>query len=137
MSSVLYSGSVPFLGISGLYGRPYTPLWFKISYKAGFDGKGQLADPDGSEEYPYPNSILDAVGLLSSMLPLDTAGDLIVGAGIASKSISFDGLSTSINTTSSATNAGYGARMISYRKRFENIMKSIKRDWRLPKFMVV
>jgi hypothetical protein len=97
--------------------RRYTPQWLKVTYSAGID----WTDDDEADEL-----LLGAVGLLASMLPLDTAGDLIVGAGIASKSISLDGLSQSINTTSSATNAGYGARILSYQRRLkEHVMPAL------------
>ena len=220
IGSIIFGGTAPFLGLAGLYGRPYTPLWFKIKYKAGFEVDlsgtvgvttgattitgtntyflNPLNDPDyvtnfgdnygggfmprvmpgnyvvlsgtvdGEEIFEtryvkrvksdtsivvnspftftgtgltvrlhmYPPAILNAVGLLAAMLPLDTAGDLIVGAGIASKSMSVDGLSTSINTTASSTNAGYGARMLSYKNRLKDLIKSIKRDYRAPNVMV-
>jgi hypothetical protein len=133
MTSVIFTGGTPFVGLIGFYGRPYTPLWWKIKYKAGFDGiKGVPG-----VEYPVPPSILDMVGLMASLLPLDTAGDLIVGAGIASKSISMDGLSTNINTTSSATNSGYGARALSYQKRLKVLIANVKRDWRLPQMLIM
>jgi len=210
IGSIIFGGTVPFLGLSGLYGRPYTPLWFKFTYTAGFESElegtvdvtvggttvtgtdtyfkkpfnspaykgGQYkggfyttvlpghyveindevkrvvkvksdtvfevdsafaATSTGNtvELYAYPPAILDAVGLLGAMLPLDTAGDLIVGAGIASKSFSVDGLSTSINTTASSTNAGYGARMLSYKNRLKDLLKSIRRDYRLPNMAIL
>ena len=52
-------------------------------------------------------------------LGLDRVGDLLGGAGIASQSISLDGLSQSFNTTSSSTSAGYGARLIQYEKEIK------------------
>ncbi len=67
-----------------------------------------------------PRDILQCLGWLASMLPLDTAGDLIAGAGIASFSVSLDGYSESVSTTSSATNAGYGARILSYQKQLKD-----------------
>jgi len=76
-----------------------------------------------------PLSILDAIGLVASILPLDTAGDLIAGAGIASKSLSLDSISQNINTTSSATNSGYGARALSYGKRLKTMMPQLKNRW--------
>jgi len=85
---------------------------------------------DVSGTHPTPPSILDAIGLLASILPLDTAGDLIAGAGIASKSISLDGISQTINTTSSATNSGYGARGLSYQKRLKTLIPSLQARWR-------
>ena len=126
IGSVLFGGQAPFVGLSGLLGRPYTPLWFKLTYKAGYDNL----------DYKVPYDILELIGLQAAQLPLDTAGDLIVGAGIASKSISMDGISTSINTTASSTNAGYGARMLSLRRRYDKLLKEVKRKYRIPNMMV-
>ena len=84
--------------------RRYTPGWMRITYKAGFGGDtpGQ-ADKSRNDAtnyvYPWDELLLRAIGITASLLLLDTAGDLIVGAGIASKSISIPGLSQSINTT--------------------------------------
>lgn len=78
----------------------------------------------------YPHSILDMVGLVAALLPLDTAGDLIIGAGISTLSISVDGISQSIGTTSGVENSGYGARMISYQKRLQSHMETSKRKYR-------
>ena len=116
------AGGQPTIVPGFLAGGTYIPLYLRFEYKAGFDGT----------TYPYPPEIIDLICLVASMLPLDTAGDLIAGAGIASKSIGMDGLSTSINTTSSSTNSGYGARMISYRKRAERLLHTIKRKYRVP-----
>ena len=73
-----------------------------------------------------PYDLRQAIGLMSAMLPMDTAGDLIAGAGIASISTSMDGLNSSINTTSSATNSGYGARMLSYSKRLKSMLPALR-----------
>lgn len=115
--------------LSGLTGAPmsmlmgggsrYVPGFHLFSYTAGY----------GSEEHPYPEELLTLVGLKGAMLILDTAGDLIAGAGVASKSMSMDGISESINTTSSATNAGYGARIIAYQKRYDALLRDIYRDY--------
>ena len=61
--------------------------------------------------YPIPAELLDLAGKYAAGYPLNTAGDLVAGAGIASKSTNIDGAGTSVGTTSSATNAGYGARI--------------------------
>ena len=117
---------VPYIGNINLL-RGYTPLWWEITYKAGYDGT----------TYPSPKDILECIGLMAAMLPLDTAGDLLLGAGIASQSVSLDGLSTSTGTTSSATNAGYGARVIQYGKRLDRTLKNIRRKYRAPNVMVI
>lgn len=122
-----WASGVPFVGTSGIVGRTYTPLWFEITYKAGYDGV----------TYSRPPEILDCIGLIAAMLPLDTAGDLLLGAGIASQSVSLDGLSTSTGTTSSATNAGYGARVIQYGKRLDRIIKKIRRKYSVPHVMIL
>jgi hypothetical protein len=70
--------------------------------------------------------IRDIIGMKAAMGPLNIAGDLIAGAGIASKSISLDGLSQSISTTSSATNAGYGSRIIQYTKQIDGMMEGMR-----------
>jgi hypothetical protein len=62
----------------------------------------------------------------ASMGALNIAGDLIAGAGIATKSLSMDGLSQSISTTASATNAGYGARILQYNKEIDERMKNLR-----------
>jgi hypothetical protein len=71
-----------------------------------------------------------AVALQAAMLPLDTAGDLIAGAGVAQKSTSMDGLSMSVSTTASATNHGLGAKMKNYKDRYKEIVTAIKRQYR-------
>lgn len=85
----------------------------------------------------YPADILDAVGIMASMLPLDTAGDLIIGAGISSLSVSVDGLSESIGTTSGIENSGYGARVIQYRKRLHALITSVRRRYHAIEMIVI
>lgn len=70
--------------------------------------------------------IIKAVSILASFLPLDIAGDLVAGAGIASKSISLDALSQQINTTSSATNAGYSARVKQYDRELAAAIQALR-----------
>jgi hypothetical protein len=120
-------GGQPIVVPGFLAGGQYLPLYLRFEYKAGFDGV----------TYPYPAEILDLISLYSCLLPLDTAGDLIAGAGISSKSISMDGLSTSLNTTSSATNSGYGSRIISYRKRADELLAQLQRKYRVPPLMAI
>lgn len=66
--------------------------------------------PDADDEYQTP--IRDTIGKLAAIHALDIAGDLLIGAGIASRSLSMDSLSESIDTTQSAMYAGYSARII-------------------------
>lgn len=73
-----------------------------------------------------PMDLINLTGKLASFGPLGIAGDLILGAGIANQSLSVDGLSQSIGSTSSATNAGYGARLVQYEREIKDTVKRIK-----------
>ncbi len=84
--------------------QDFIPQVFRATYTAGF-AKGKC-----------PTLIKDYIGRLASFGPLNIAGDLLGGAGVASQSISIDGLSQSIATTSSPEFAGYGARILLYTK---------------------
>lgn len=75
--------------------------------------------------------ILKAIGLIAAISPLDIAGDLIAGAGIANFSVGVDGLSQSIGTTASATSAGYGARIISYQTQLKQLMPALRAKYRM------
>jgi len=114
-------GSI-FVGENGSYlpmlysGTDYVPHIIKVDYEAGF------------EEGEVPEDILNLIGMKAAIGPLNIAGDLIAGAGIATKSISLDGLSESIGTTSSATNAGYGARIIQYEKQIKEDLPQLRRN---------
>lgn len=99
-------------------GMAYLPQLFQVDYTAGF------------EEGKVPRNIVDIIGMLASMGPFNIFGDLIAGAGIASISLSLDGLSQSIGTTSSATNSGYGARIIQYHKQIRDQMPNLKRYYK-------
>ena len=95
--SVVYSGITPHLG---WFGQPTIPNYWNFIYVTSFDR--------------IPEDILSAIGMMASIKVFHQLGDIILGAGIASQSIGIDGLSQSISTTSSATNAGYGARITGY-----------------------
>ncbi len=83
------------------------PQMIKVTYTAGF------------EQDKIPNVINNIIGLNASIPLLITAGELIIGAGIASESIGLDGLSKSVTSTASAMYNGYSARILEYR----NILK--------------
>lgn len=85
----------------------------------GYDSAGVpkgVTDWTVSVDTTIPPNILHVASMWSAMWCLNTAGDLVTGAGIASSSTSLDGISQSVSSTSSATNAGYGSRIIQYKK---------------------
>lgn len=101
----------------GYQGRrnKWVPNAYQITYHAGF--------PAGL----VPANIRDMVGKMAASGPLNLAGDLLGGAGIASQTISLDGASTTFNTTSSATSAGFGARLIQYNKELKEDLPNIRK----------
>ena len=78
--------------------------------------------------------IMRAIGLVSALLPLNVAGDLIAGAGVASQSLGLDGLTQSVTTTASATSAGYGARIIQYTKELQQTIERLRSKYRRMNF---
>lgn len=113
-------------------GRDYLPRAVRVDYTAGFSDK-IVRGRDGR----VPAMLREYAGMLAAEGPLGIAGDLLVGAGIASQSIALDGLSQSINTTSSATNSGYGARILQFQKRRKEMKEAIQRAFQPPAMVVV
>jgi hypothetical protein len=109
------SGSISniLMGTGGDYlnfvwrGWTFMPNLWHIDYTAGF-ATGTV-----------PEDIIGVIGKMACFYPLNIAGDLVGGIAIASKSIGIDGLSQSINTTSSAENAGYSARLRQYERELK------------------
>lgn len=80
----------------------HVPALWRIKYTVGFeDGK-------------VPMLVNQAIGLMAATHALNIAGDLVLGAGIASSTLSIDSLSQGINTTSSAENHAYSAKILQY-----------------------
>lgn len=116
-ASVTANAEVILSGITTQLGSQHfrmIPDYFDIQYITGFDIEN------------FPMDLINLVGMLACFGPLNIAGDLILGAGIASQSLGVDGLSQSISSTSSATNAGYGARILQYNKQIQDTAKKIK-----------
>ena len=100
-----------------LSGVDYVPNFWQISYKTGF----------ATNELPY--NLRDIIAKRACYMPLNILGDLVGGVAVASKSIGVDGLSQSLNTTSSAENAGYSARLRQYEREFKTDIPMIKAYW--------
>ena len=140
------AGSI-LLGASGawipfIYGNnKFIPDAFRVRYTAGFgqyppgswgfapgSNPPSVSHPDPQLDR-YPDIIKELIGKIASFGPLNIAGDLLGGAGIASQSVSIDGLSQNFNTTSSATSAGYGARLIQYNKEIKDQIPTLYRHY--------
>lgn len=122
LSNLIGSGGswVPTLG----FGVDYLPQLFYVTYTAGFP-RGQL-----------PRDIVEVIGALASIGPLNIFGDMLGGAGIASLSLSLDGVSQSVNTTSSPENTGYGARVTAMTKQVKASLATLRRYYHGPRLTV-
>ena len=118
LANVFLSASGQYVGPGIIMYQTNFPQFFRITYRHGF-GLGQI-----------PPEIKDMIMKRASLGPLNIAGELLIGAGIASTSTSAGGVSQSIGTTSSAENAGYGARVKQYRDEIKEVMPGLKRQWR-------
>lgn len=103
----------------------YIPGFWEITYETGFR----------TGELPY--NLRDIIAKKACFVPLNILGDLVGGVAIASKSIGIDGLSQNINTTSSAENAGYSARLRQYEREFKADIPALQAYWSRITFEVV
>lgn len=83
----------------------YAPQLWEVEYTAGID--------ENDKNMPF-ELLKEAVSKRASCGILNVWGDLIIGAGIASQSVSIDGVSQSIGTTQSAMYGGASARVQEY-----------------------
>lgn len=109
----------------GLQRMNNVPDYWTIQYIAGYKGKD------------IPMDLLNVVGKFAAIGPFAIGGDLILGAGIASMSLSVDSLSQSISSTSSATNAGYGSRILEYQKEIKETLTRLKGIYKGINFTVL
>lgn len=120
-SEIIYTGAIAYYGMMG---NKKVPDYWTVQYSTGFSLKN------------FPFDIINIVGMLGAIPVFAIAGDLILGAGIASMSLGIDGLSQSISSTSSATNAGYGSRIIEYRKTIKETLDQLKKSYKGIGFVV-
>ena len=90
------------------------PHLFAVEYTAGFDAGAVPAD------------IVDIIAMKACIGILNIMGDILLGAGIASQSLSIDGLSESIATTQSAENSAYSARVRQYEKQIKAQLPTLR-----------
>lgn len=123
---------------SGVLNVHHAPSMFEVIYTAGLDGL-----PGDGDRKPIPANLIRAIGLMAAIHPLNILGDLAIGVGIASRSISFDGISHSVNTTASAENAAFSARIIQHHKELrgdnqvQGLIPSLQTKWRRQPFALL
>jgi len=93
----------------------------RLSYTAGFT--------------EIPDDVIDVVAKEACVNVLNVVGDSIL-AGVASMSLSIDGMSESVNTTQSAENALYSARIRMYRPEIKDAIKALREHYHGPMLTV-
>ncbi len=107
------ANTFPVLPSSG--GNHRVPDAFLVTYTAGWPADKKL-----------PADVQHLIGMRAAISLLNLAGDLTLGVGIASKSVGIPGLNRSVNTTQSATNAAFGARIGEYIKEIKTLLPLLK-----------
>jgi len=110
----------------------YAPLIFNINYVPDFL---YLHLKVGMEV--IDKLLADCIGMTASIQIFNILGDLVIGAGIASFSVSIEGLSQSIGTTASAENSAYSARIRMYQDDLKRLMPMLKRKYQVPRMSVI
>lgn len=101
----------------------YMPSLILLKLKAGMEVIDKL--------------MADVIGMIASIQVFNILGDLVIGAGIASLSISLEGLSQSIGTTASAENSAYSARIRMYQEDLKRVIPILKKRWSPPSATVI
>lgn len=103
----------------GLQRWKHIPEYWFVQYLTGYNYN------------KLPLDVVDVIGKFASIGIFNILGDIALGqAALASYSLSIDGLSQSVSTTNSATNAAFGARIINYQKEIKETLNKIKLKYR-------
>ena len=114
-SSTAASSDVILSGVTfqvGIQSFSNIPDYWTIQYKTGFD--------------TIQKDLLQLVGMMASISYLSIAGDFALPPGVASQSLSIDGLSQSVSSTASATSNAFAARVKMYRDSIKPLIERIK-----------
>lgn len=95
--------------------NPDWPAFFRITYTAGFEAN------------KVPAVISGLIGMIAAIKVLIVAGELILGAGINSESLSIDGLAQSLGSAISGTDSAYGPRLKMYGESIKHSMIVLKK----------
>ena len=102
--------------LAPLYYADKVPSFWEVTYCTGFD--------------VVPEFLMYAISMTATLRLFNIFGDIVLGAGLASFSLSLDGLSQSLATTNSATNSGFGARVLNYTKELKDIVNQLIGQYR-------
>lgn len=124
-AQILTTGSNLFPIFPSFGGQRRVPSAFLVTYTAGWPA-----------DKPLPHDVIHLIAMRAAISLLNLAGDLTLGVGIASRSVSIPGLNRSVNTTQSATNAAFGARILEYLKEIKELLPLLKRRFGMESTML-
>lgn len=84
----------------------------------------------GFTEEQIPEDLVKHIYLQAAIDIMNIMGDVFLPPGLAAQSVSIDGLSESISTTASATNALFGARILNYKRQIKEFLAAARRRYR-------
>lgn len=113
-----YLGSTP----QG-YNRTFAPQMINVGYVAGMLPKQKAGI---TREYEMPHNLQTLVTKYALRELFQVGGRLIIGAGIASKTLSIDGVSETIETTQSSMYGGYSAEILQIDKDIQEILGNLR-----------
>jgi hypothetical protein len=99
------SNNFAFTGISpnlGWFGKMTIPNYWNMTYLTGYTDLNRVSD------------VIDYVGKMASIPVLSMIGDIILGVGVSSQSLSMDGLSQSIGIAKSNQGGVFSGRISQY-----------------------
>lgn len=113
-----------FIGINffAISGNGGVPNYWNVEYYTGFK--------------KIPEDLLDYIGKESAIQSLAIVGDILKGIGVASTSISFDGLSQSQSLTQSGASSLFGARIKQYQAENKDDYKNLEGTYKGLNFEV-
>lgn len=111
----VYSGISPHLG---WFGAQKIPNYWRIKYRSGYDDPNKVSD------------LYDVVGKIAAIPLLAMLGDVLIGLGVSSQSLSMDGLSQSISTIKSAQGGIFAGRIKMYLEDLKMNFKTIETQYK-------
>jgi len=113
------SGSISGLSPNlGWFGASSIPNYWKIKYKTGYDDLSKVMD------------VVDFVGKYASIPLLGMLGDVLLGIGVSSQSLSLDGISQSVSLNKSAQAGVFGGRINMYLTDLKDNFTRIDKQYR-------
>ena len=105
------------------YSRTFAPQMIKVGYIAGVLPRQRAGI---TREYEIPPNLQTLVIKYALRELFQVGGRLIIGAGIASRTLSMDDVSETINTTQSAMYGGYSAEILQIDKDIEELLGNLR-----------